>query len=77
MKTKILSHPKVSKGDVDDVLWQEYDGWGTTLREMARPSWWVNLEGGFNHNGTSCIHAKSLSILLDILNNEVTEGKPY
>jgi hypothetical protein len=55
---------------------QEFDGWGIDEKEQNRASWWVELSPLFNHEGRSCIHAKTIKEVIEKL-KEVGEGSPY
>ena len=82
-KAQLLADPRIAKiGDrgcntTDQILWQEYDGWGVTDREQDAPSYWVVLASGWNNEGSSFIHEKTIKQLCEKLDTIVEKGAAY
>ena len=82
-KAELLADPRIQKIDgvhykkESDVIWQEYDGYGNTDEEIEKPSYWLVLADGWNNDGCSVLHEKTIKALCDSLDALVTEGDTY
>ena len=56
-------------------IWTEQDGFGRTVAECYRPSYWVSLRPGWvvRSEGTHSIHEKTIREVCGVLHYSVTK----
>lgn len=81
-KKELLADPRVQQIEPSgfyttesEILWQEYDGYGEDHNSHL-PSYWLVLAKGWNCEGTSSLHCKTIKELCERLDQLVTKGDP-